>query len=65
MRYTLWVVALLDACDVTNYGCHLGFYQELEVRLKLREIVIFVLYMNCNIYITTLYDFSHKIYFYC
>ena len=49
MRYTLWVVALLDACDVTNNGRHLGFYQELEVGLKLREIVIFVLYMNNNI----------------
>ena len=34
----LWVVALLEACDVTNNGCHLGrhlgFYQELEMRLK-------------------------------
>ena len=49
MRYTLWVVALPKACHVTNNGRHLGFYQELEVRLKLREIVIFVLYMNNNI----------------
>ena len=34
MRYILWVVALLKACDVTNNGRHLGrhleFYQELE-----------------------------------
>ena len=41
------MVALLEACDVTNNGCHLGrylgFYQELEVRLKLQEMVIFVL----------------------
>ena len=29
MRYTLGVVALLEACD--------GFYQELEIGLKLRE----------------------------
>ena len=33
MRYTLGVVAQLEACDVTNngrhLGCHLGFYQEL------------------------------------
>ena len=28
-------------CDVTNNGRHLGFYQELEIRLKQREIVIF------------------------
>jgi len=28
MRYILWVVALLEACDVTNSGRHLGFYQE-------------------------------------
>ena len=31
----------LGACDVTNIGCHLGFYQELEIRLKPREMVIF------------------------
>ena len=41
MRYILWVVALLEACEVTNNGRHLGFYQELEIRLKLREMVIF------------------------
>ena len=45
MRYILWVMALLEACDVTNNGCHLGrhlgFYQELEIRLKPREMVIF------------------------
>ena len=40
MRYILWVMALLEACDVTNNGRHLGFYQELEIRLKPREIVI-------------------------
>ena len=43
--YLLGVVALLEACDVTNNGCHighhLGFYQELEIRLKQREMVIF------------------------
>ena len=42
MRHILWVVALLGACDVTNIGCHLGFYQELEIRLKPREMVIFL-----------------------
>ena len=40
MRYILWVVALLEACDVTNngrhLGRHLGFYQELKIRLKPR-----------------------------
>ena len=44
MRYILWMVALLETCDVTNngrhLGCHLGFYQELEIRLKQREMVI-------------------------
>ena len=39
MRYILWVVALLEACDVNNDGRHLGFYQELEIRLKPREII--------------------------
>ena len=45
MRYILWVVAPLEACDVTNngrhLGRHLGFYQELEIRIKTREMVIF------------------------
>ena len=34
MRYILWVVALLETCDITNNGRHLQFYQELEIRLK-------------------------------
>ena len=45
MRYILRMVALLEACDVTSNGRHLSrhlvFYQELEIRLKLQEIVIF------------------------
>ena len=45
MRYILRVVALLETCDVTNkghhLGHHLGLYQELDIRLKRREIVIF------------------------
>ena len=40
MRYILWVVALVEACDVTNNGRHLGIYQELEISLKPREMVI-------------------------
>ena len=42
MRYILWVVAMLEACDITNNGRHLGFYQDLEIRLKLREMAIFL-----------------------
>ena len=42
------MVALLEDYDVTNNGRHLvrhlvrhlGFYQELEIRLKQREMVI-------------------------
>ena len=45
MRYILGVLALLEACDVINNGrhfdLHLGFYQELEIRLKSREMIIF------------------------
>ena len=41
MRYIISVVALLEACDVTNKGRHLGFYRELEIRLKPPEMVIF------------------------
>ena len=41
MRYILWVVALLEACDVTNNVPHLGFYQELEIKLKPQEAVLF------------------------
>ena len=36
MRYNLWVVVLLEGCEVTrhghNLGRHLGLYQELEIR---------------------------------
>ena len=38
------MVALLEACYVTNNGHHLyrhlGYYKELEIRLKQREMVI-------------------------
>ena len=41
---------MLEARDVTNNGRHLGrylgFYQELEIRLKLREMVIFFFALN-------------------
>ena len=65
MRYILWVMALLDACDVTNNGRYLVFYQELEIKLKPREMVVFVIYMKNNTQVSTLHDFSLKIYFYC
>ena len=46
MRYILLVVALLEARDVTNngrhLGRHLGFCQELEIKLSPREMVIFL-----------------------
>lgn len=36
LRYISWVVSLLRACKITNngrhLGCHLRFYQELEIR---------------------------------
>ena len=41
MRCILWVVTLLEACDATNNGRHLEFYQELEIRLKPQEMAIF------------------------
>ena len=45
MTYILWVVSLLEACDVTNNGRHLNhhlrFHKELKIRLKPREMVIF------------------------
>ena len=53
MRYILGVVRLQEACDVTNnghhVGRHLGFYQEVEIRLNPREMVFFfVLYVENN-----------------
>ena len=36
MKYILWVVALLEGCDVTKHGRHVGrhleFCPELEIR---------------------------------
>ena len=46
LRLILSVVTLLEACDVTKHGRHferhLGFYQELEIRYKPREMIIFL-----------------------
>ena len=33
---------LLEVCDVTKQGRQLGFHQELEIREKPRELVIFL-----------------------
>ena len=45
-RWGIAVLALLETCDVINngryFGRHLGFYQELEIRLKPREMVVFL-----------------------
>ena len=60
MRYSLGVVVVLEAFDVTNNGRHFGFYQELEIWFKTREMVFFVLYMKNNKQISTLYDLSHR-----
>ena len=47
MRYTLWMVALLEACNVTKHGCHLGphlwFYQKVEIKQERRENDFFFL----------------------
>ena len=67
MRYILWVMALLEACDVTNngrnLGCDLGFYQELEIRWKPRSMEILVCW-TCKKHINK-HHFIHKLYFYC
>ena len=61
------MVALLEACDVTNngrhLGRHLGCYQELEIRLEPREIYsdCFVLDVKNNTQISFLRDFRHNI----
>ena len=40
------MVALLEACDVTkngrHLGCYLGFYQEFESTLRPQEMVVFL-----------------------
>ena len=64
MRHILWVVALLEACDVTNngrhLGCHLRFYQEFKISLRPQEMVIFFVLETKNNTPSTLHDFSHE-----
>ena len=40
MKYSLGVVVLLEAIDVTKNGRNFGFYQELEIWLKPREMCL-------------------------
>ena len=35
MRYILWVVALLEACDITNNGRHLARYLGFLPRIRI------------------------------
>ena len=69
LRLILWVVTLMEACDVTKHGrhCerHLGFYQELENSYKPRELIIFFVLNMCKItQISTLHHLIHNLYFY-
>ena len=70
MTYNLMGCGAAEGLWRHNNGRHLGrhllFYKELEIRCKPREIYgSFVLYMKNNTKISTLHDFSHKIFFYC
>ena len=48
-RYILWDGCTAGDLRLTSNGRHLGFYQELEIRIKPREMVIFfVLDMKNN-----------------
>ena len=40
-KYILCVVAMLEVCDVTKRGCHLVFFQELEIRKKTVQLILF------------------------
>ena len=67
MRYILLVVALLEVCDVTKHGrhlgSHLGFYQKLNSGKNSKNKQFLLL--TCKITkIITLHHFIHKLYFY-
>ena len=69
LRLILWVVTLLEACDITKHARpferHLGFYQELENQFKPREMIIFFVLNMCKItQISTLHHLIHNLYFY-
>ena len=58
MRYILCVVVLLKACDVTDNGRHLGFYQELENRWGGKSPSVSLMYCKENTVNFLLTDFS-------
>ena len=67
MRYILLVVALLEVCDVTKHGSHLGshlgFYQKLNSGKNSKNKQFLLL--SCKITkVITLHHFTHKLYFY-
>ena len=39
MRCIIWVMELLEVCDVTKHCRHLG-HQELEIRYRLQQLII-------------------------
>ena len=69
LRLILWVLPLMEACDVAKHGRHferhLGFYQELGIRYKPRELIILFVLNMCKItQISTLHHLIHNLYFY-
>ena len=67
MRYILLVVALLEVCDVTKHGSHLGshlgFYQKLNSGKNSKNKQFLRLTRKIT-KIITLHHFIHKLYFY-
>ena len=59
----------MEACDVAKHGRHferhLGFYQELEIRYKPRELIILFVLNMCKItQQSTFHHLIHNLYFY-
>jgi len=58
MRYVLWVVELVEACDVTKLGCrfgrHLGFLPRIRNQVKTERIGNFF-FLTCKIIQTNKY----------
>ena len=67
IRYIIWVVALLEACDVTKNSCHLSrhlvFYKEFRHQVKTASNGdFFMLDTKNNTSTSTMHGFSHQIY---